>query len=252
MGSIIFTNAQPGDIIVVSNFDRAFRSVVDCHETLTTLEEKNIGIVILDVDVNTKTPLGRAFMKIIAVLKELEREEIGRRTRDALQYKKRKEKPISSNCPMGWRKLGSKRDSKFVPEPKNRNWCKLIVKLREEKRLSWNQIHRLLKRKNAVYFSGRGKTWTMTRIRKGYVAAKLGFPMKYMNELPPPREVAPKGCKLIHPLHASPGSKPSVSSSSRAPSRRTSRLTDRPLPAVTPQWSLDLLQGGLSLEGPPE
>ena len=194
MGEIIFTNARKGDILLVSNFDRAFRSVVDCHNTMNILDERGIALVILDVDVNTKTPLGRAFMKIIAVLKELEREEIGRRTREALQYKKRHNKPTCSWSPIGWRRIGKKKDSRFAPEPGDRNWCKEIVRLREVKGMSFTAIEKDLRaRKAKFYADGRGnsKGWSIRKVRKGYSAAKLGFPLIYQRELPTPSAVSP-------------------------------------------------------------
>lgn len=195
MGSRLAVEARPGDCIVISHFDRAFRSVVDCSNTLEMLDIKQVGLTILDVDVNTRTPLGRAFLKIMAVIKELEREEIGRRIRDAARHKKSRQLPLNQESPIGWRKVGEKSNSVFRPCRKDREWCREIVNLYDNQGWPFNRIlkhfHTLKARTPGPLQRNRKKGgWNYWRISRGYVAYKLGFPKMPTRELPSPTAYA--------------------------------------------------------------
>lgn len=147
MGAKILFAIQPGDCIVVSNFDRAFRSVIDCDTCMRIAEERGFGLTILDVDVNTQTPLGRAFMKIIAVLKELEREEIGRRTREAHRLRKLQGKPVGV-APLGWKAGERTPDNKpgpLVPSVPERRLARRIVRMINENGLHVNEVRHILR-----------------------------------------------------------------------------------------------------------
>lgn len=187
MGEQLFLQAREGDIIVASNFDRLFRSVSDCDNTLEHCRERKVGLVILDVDVNTTSNLGAAFMRIIAALKRLELDEVSRRTREALAINRRNMHPHSDNVPIGYVKRGIGRRARFVPDPVERKWCKLIVSI-------FNRGYTI--RSISDYFNHKVKTIGLTTgpsrnllkhrylITRCFVAAICGFPCVYMTDLP--------------------------------------------------------------------
>lgn len=116
MGNYIITHAQSGDVILVANYDRAFRSLSDLLVTYERLQERGIRMVIMDMDFDTSGPLGKAVMRILAVVKELERDEIGRRTRETIAHIKRERGTWTT--PLGWKLVRRKghKTKVFVPD----------------------------------------------------------------------------------------------------------------------------------------
>ena len=184
MGAKLLGTIRPGDVIVISNFDRIFRSVRDCDATIKLMNSMEVRLAILDIDIRTDTALGKAFMNIIAVIKELERDDCSRRTREALQYKARQGQPINLHAPIGWKVIGSKKDSKYVPNSDIRRWCYEIVRLHEEKGWDFKDITKRFKERNVPYFNPRSTRWKETVVRWAYVAAKCGFPVLRRMDLP--------------------------------------------------------------------
>lgn len=184
MGERILRQILPGDYFLTSNFDRAFRSVIDCCNSMNVMLERKINLVILDMDVNTSTPFGRFFMKIMAIIKEVEREEIGRRTSEALQTKKRLGEVLNPWTPIGWKKLTKHTMTACVEE---RRICKEIVRLHDKQKLSFQRISDLLKAKKIL--TQYNTQWNHPRVRGAYVSAKCGFPKMPILEMPTVTEV---------------------------------------------------------------
>ena len=187
MGAKLLNTIKRGDILLVSNFDRIFRSVIDCHNCLERFNERGIHLVIMDADVRTDTPLGAAFMKLVAVLKGLEREEIGRRTREALQTKKRLMKPFCPKAYPGWKKVGLKSNSKFVPCEEDRIICYEIARAHDYKHVSFRRMYDHLQ----VVFKDHPELLAKTKAAKWhsslvpmYMAAHCGFPRIFKQDYP--------------------------------------------------------------------
>jgi DNA invertase Pin-like site-specific DNA recombinase len=117
-GRRLWVSAQPGDCIIWSKLDRAFRSVRDGANTLQLFKEKGVAIHSLDLALDTSTALGSFVMHLLVLLAELEREWISSRTKDALLARAEKGLPITVNIPPGWRKVkvgpNPTRPGKFV------------------------------------------------------------------------------------------------------------------------------------------
>lgn len=196
MGEAILRKMVRGDAMVVSNFDRLFRSVIDCHYCIETFNERGLTLCILDAGIQTDTPLGAAMMKFIAIIKELEKEEISRRTRDAIHYKYRKGLPIHGQAPIGWQKKGYKSKSYFAPYEIERQWCYEIVKMREENGLGFARIGAFMRNNRGpseTYRDNYDKAsmrWPLKATTRAYIAAKLGFPCIAAKHLPNREEVS--------------------------------------------------------------
>jgi DNA invertase Pin-like site-specific DNA recombinase len=74
----------PGDVLVVAKLDRLGRSALDVIGLARQAEDEGWDVVILDLGLDTTTPVGRFTLTIIAGVAELERDLIRQRTRDAL------------------------------------------------------------------------------------------------------------------------------------------------------------------------
>ena len=120
-GQHILTELSPGDVLVVAKDSRAFRSAADAEKSLSTLNEAGIKLVILNLQVDTSTPLGVMLVTIISAVARLEREQIAERTREALEHLKRQGVPLGNTPPPGWHFRYSLKDGErvreLVPDP---------------------------------------------------------------------------------------------------------------------------------------
>jgi DNA invertase Pin-like site-specific DNA recombinase len=74
--------------IVAAKLDRLSRSVLDFADLLQRADRRGWSLVVLDVDVDMTTPVGRLVVHILSAVAEFERRIIAQRTRDALAVKK--------------------------------------------------------------------------------------------------------------------------------------------------------------------
>lgn len=80
----VIKQLQPGDVLVVSSLDRAFRSVLDALSELEKLHNRNIQFQSLTQNFDTTTPEGKLLYVIAAALAEWERQTLSQRTKDGL------------------------------------------------------------------------------------------------------------------------------------------------------------------------
>lgn len=71
-----------GDVFVVTKLDRLARSVVDLSNIVQLLEEKDVGLIVLDQGINTTTIYGRLQFNILGAIGEFERGLITERSRE--------------------------------------------------------------------------------------------------------------------------------------------------------------------------
>jgi DNA invertase Pin-like site-specific DNA recombinase len=81
---------REGDIVVVYKIDRIARSLKGLIEIVELLNEKKVHLVSLDSgdQVDTTSPMGRAFFQIAGVFSELERGMINSRTKAGIEKAK--------------------------------------------------------------------------------------------------------------------------------------------------------------------
>lgn len=183
IGGAMLAMLNPGDIVVCAKFDRACRSTMDWLKIVEMLNLRQIRLVLVDMPgLDSSTPNGRFCSTIIAAVKQLEREAICQRTRDALQAKKRRGIPHTKACPIGWIKVGIKGNARFEPYDPDRKAALFVVRLMHIERLSQNAIVQM----NSEFKFGVTKTDFPTRpkgspwswnLRKAYDAAMAGFPL---------------------------------------------------------------------------
>jgi len=87
--------------IIVPKVDRLGRDVIDINQTVRRFEQLGVRILFLDINVDTRTPMGRAFMQIAAVFAELELARIRERIQTALDQK-RANGLLTGTVPFGW------------------------------------------------------------------------------------------------------------------------------------------------------
>ncbi len=77
-----------GDTLVVSKLDRLARSAGDFHDIAREAQRRGWHLVVLDLGIDTATPMGKAMISMAATFAELERDMIGARIRDAFAVKR--------------------------------------------------------------------------------------------------------------------------------------------------------------------
>ena len=74
-----------GDVLVVWKLDRLGRSLKHLIETVTKLQDRNIGFISLTESIDTTTPGGKLIFHIMGALAEFERDLIRERTHAGLE-----------------------------------------------------------------------------------------------------------------------------------------------------------------------
>lgn len=125
-GRRLWAITLPGDSIVCSKLDRAFRSVVDGAKTLPMLKDKGLRINFLDIGLDTSTTLGEFVACLLVLLAQLERSWISERTKAIHLDCKARNYPITRAAPAGWRKVGPKGERQLIPDYAERKLLDIV------------------------------------------------------------------------------------------------------------------------------
>ena len=127
--------------IIVPKVDRLGRDVIDINQTVRVFEQMGVRILFLDINVDTRTPMGRAFMQIAAVFAELELARIRERIQAALDPK-RANGHLTGTVPFGWDAVETGevtakgvRVRKLVDNAFEQGW---IIKMITRRRSGWS------------------------------------------------------------------------------------------------------------------
>src|SRR6267154_5564356 len=80
---------KPGDCVVVQKLDRLGRGFLHLNQLIEGFDKDGISFKSLGDNFDTSTPMGRAMLRIMTVIAELEKDMIRERTKDALASAKR-------------------------------------------------------------------------------------------------------------------------------------------------------------------
>jgi DNA invertase Pin-like site-specific DNA recombinase len=81
---------REGDVFVVTKLDRLARSVAHLVQITNALEAKGVALKILDMGIDTSSPIGRLFLNIIGSIAQFERENMLERQRIGIAAAKAK------------------------------------------------------------------------------------------------------------------------------------------------------------------
>jgi DNA invertase Pin-like site-specific DNA recombinase len=81
----VLSMLEPGDMLVVWDLDRAFRSVVDALTDAEKLRERGVHFQIANLHIDTSTPAGIFVYTMLSALAEFERRTLSQRTKEGLQ-----------------------------------------------------------------------------------------------------------------------------------------------------------------------
>lgn len=79
---------REGDVLVVTKLDRLARSVLDLMKIIKELENKKVGLRILNLGMDTNTPTGKLMLTILGGIAQFEREIMLERQREGISKAK--------------------------------------------------------------------------------------------------------------------------------------------------------------------
>lgn len=88
-GAALLRRLRRGDQLLVAKMDRLGRNGMDILNTIYRLEEAGAQVVVVDfygMELDTKNPIGRMILALVAHVCELERANIASRTKEALAH----------------------------------------------------------------------------------------------------------------------------------------------------------------------
>jgi len=169
-GMRVWAAAMPGDIIVVSKLDRAFRKVLDFSKLLEMCQLKRVSLVFLDIGMDTSTALGKFVAQLICSVAELERHWISQRTKEARAAALATGQANARDGSAGWRKNNR---GTWVPDEIEREIIRW-ARNQNQNGVSWRQIINELDAKRVRRWNG--KKYSLKFLYYAQFAESMGWP----------------------------------------------------------------------------
>lgn len=129
-GALLSARLKPGDTVVCAKMDRMFRNAREALNVVGDLRDRGIRVVMLDMNLDTTTPIGKVIFGVMAVFAEWERDRISERTREAMATLKAKGKP-NGKAPHGWKISTRNKAKRYSPSYSDMAYGFAIVALRD-------------------------------------------------------------------------------------------------------------------------
>lgn len=153
-GMQLLKAAQPGDIIVAAKLDRLFRSARDALNTVETLRQSKIDVIVVDISTDPLAArgTGKFFLTMLAACAEFERDRIHERITDGKTAKAARGGHLGGRAPYGLKIEGSGRTAHLV---KNEDEQEVIETIRSLRQHGPSRIRRALHHKGLTTRSGK-------------------------------------------------------------------------------------------------
>jgi site-specific DNA recombinase len=154
-----------GDVLVANDLSRVTRNASDAAKLLEDFKAREITIVFIKDGFDTSTMMGGVMAQMASLMKELEAKQTAERTKDTLAEMQMKGRNIS-RPPYGWQKASSVKGSGLIENENQQFIIKWMRKLRDENKLPYAEIAKILNDKG-VPSPGKGKNgWTGESVKK--------------------------------------------------------------------------------------
>ena len=151
------------DVVVVAKLDRLLRSTADLDRMLKLVAKYDVTLVSLHETLDTSTACGRCVARVMASMGQMEREQGGERTRDALAVLRSSGRRYSNVPPTGFRFV----DGRMVADDRESRMLAALRSMghdRREDMLSLRDMSRALA--EAGFLSRTGKPLTATQVAR--------------------------------------------------------------------------------------
>jgi putative DNA-invertase from lambdoid prophage Rac len=133
---LLVERLRPGDVVVASKLDRAFRSVIDALETLRRFEQAKVDLVLLDMGGSVlHDGISKFIFTLLSAFADYERSRIALRIKEAKQQQKQRGDYLGGPAPFGWRVV----NRCYVPDPEQQQAITDIFAMRA-RGLSYHKI----------------------------------------------------------------------------------------------------------------
>jgi site-specific DNA recombinase len=150
------------DGIIVYRLDRFARSAIEGLNVAAELKNRGKQLVILNLNLDTSTPIGACIYTVMLAFAELERNVIQERTQTGKQRVRDRGGYSGGRPPYGWDAAEVNGVRTLVPNEIEQRWLQLIWRWRDEGYNS-HQIWKLLKHHGAPTKSGKEWQWKCVR-----------------------------------------------------------------------------------------
>lgn len=150
---------KKADALVITKLDRLARNTIDALVIADSLDKKGLGLHSITERLDTRSAMGRFFFTLMASLAEMERRQVGERTRNALAHKRRIGQKTGGDVPFGFELVGNT----LRPHPDE---FPILERIRSD-RLGgkrWNTIAADLNR--AGIRTKYGRTWQAVQVQR--------------------------------------------------------------------------------------
>jgi DNA invertase Pin-like site-specific DNA recombinase len=181
-GLRLWVMLQPGDFLVVSKLDRAFRSLIDGAKTMEALKQRRVNFVALDLGIDTSTPMGEFALHVFLAAAQLQRRYISERTREVMLLKAEQGLPIgraACSSPYGWRRVGRGTRSYLVIDEEDRRRVEQLQRFRDEGH-SLERICVLTSMAEHRWVNDGGRRWYPMSVSAALEAKAKGYPKAFM------------------------------------------------------------------------
>jgi DNA invertase Pin-like site-specific DNA recombinase len=186
-GLRVWVLLQPGDYVVVSKLDRAFRSLIDGARTMELLKQKRVNFVALDVGIDTGSPMGEFALNVFLAAAQLQRRYAAERTSEVLLHKSAMGVPIgraATSTPYGWRRVGRGEKSYLVVDEGERRRIEQLATLRDSG-LSLERVCVATSMAENRWINEGRRRWYPTSVSAALTARARGYPKAFMRSSRP-------------------------------------------------------------------
>jgi DNA invertase Pin-like site-specific DNA recombinase len=148
--------------VVITKLDRGFRNALDCLFTVQSLEQRGIGLHLLDLQLDPTSPTGKLLLTMLAAIAEFENKRRSERQIGSFQVM-RQQGQRTGSIPYGWDTAPSSRTSKtgraaddLIPNAVEQEWLVLFCE-GDWKDVSANEVARRLNQRGVP--AKRGGKW---------------------------------------------------------------------------------------------
>ena len=172
-GRFLWAKLRSGDHVIFSKIDRGFRSVADGSITISAMHQRGVIVHIVDLNVDTQSPLGQFFLNVLMSMAQLERDFARTRTKEVLDSLQKANLPYCRSAPIGWKTVGEKPNKRYHVDFEERRCCDAMAELRKQKWsqediTKWYRRQRLYKCKRSFA--------TRDTVRQALMAREYGYP----------------------------------------------------------------------------
>jgi DNA invertase Pin-like site-specific DNA recombinase len=168
-----------GDHVVFPRLDRGFRDLEDLIRTTRDWDARGVTIHFVNEGIDCSTSIGRLIMHILGAVAQWQSEYIGDRAREMAVIYRSLGRNGNGKPPIGYKLIGPKSAGmrrKLVPDMEQRKVMSVIVKLRDEQKMTWDAISEYIEQKLAaqenrkpIRYVDQGKRkWSRHRCQIGY------------------------------------------------------------------------------------